>query len=312
MDQMNESINHENNTIFDDVFRTMVEKMPELVIPVVNEVFHTSYGRDTKIEQLRNEHHTKEGEVVTDSFLKIGECLYHIECQSWPDSTMTVRMIEYDFAAALDLIRKEENLYEMDFPESCVLYLRHNSKTPDTLKMKVNFPGNESIIYSVPIIKVQEYTKDEIFEKNLLMFLPFYLLRYEKQLKKMDENPEELKRLIAEYEDIRKKLEIICTEDERSALYTDLSRLIVRIADYLLAESPESKERMDDVMGGKVLELESERLIRESKEIGMEAGMEEKGIQVYLNMMKRGYPESEARVIAGLSDEQIAKLKDRK
>ena len=26
----------ENNTIFDDVFRTMLEKMPQLVIPVIN------------------------------------------------------------------------------------------------------------------------------------------------------------------------------------------------------------------------------------------------------------------------------------
>ena len=33
------------NTIFDDVFRTMFEKMPKLVIPVINEVFHTSYNR---------------------------------------------------------------------------------------------------------------------------------------------------------------------------------------------------------------------------------------------------------------------------
>lgn len=33
----------ENNTIFDDVFRTMLEKMPKLVIPVINEVFHKSY-----------------------------------------------------------------------------------------------------------------------------------------------------------------------------------------------------------------------------------------------------------------------------
>ena len=31
-----------NNTIFDDVFRTMVEKIPRLVIPLINEVFHTS------------------------------------------------------------------------------------------------------------------------------------------------------------------------------------------------------------------------------------------------------------------------------
>ena len=28
-----------NNTIFDDVFRTMIEKMPYLAVPLINEVF---------------------------------------------------------------------------------------------------------------------------------------------------------------------------------------------------------------------------------------------------------------------------------
>ena len=33
-----------NNTIFDDVFRTMIEKMPYLAVPLINEVFHTDYN----------------------------------------------------------------------------------------------------------------------------------------------------------------------------------------------------------------------------------------------------------------------------
>lgn len=40
-----------DNTIFDDVFRTMLEKMPELVIPLINEVFGTDYPKDTPIIQ---------------------------------------------------------------------------------------------------------------------------------------------------------------------------------------------------------------------------------------------------------------------
>ena len=50
---------HNDNTIFDDVFRTMLEKMPQLVIPVINEIFHTSYSEEEEIDQYRNEHHTK-------------------------------------------------------------------------------------------------------------------------------------------------------------------------------------------------------------------------------------------------------------
>ena len=50
-----------NNTIFDDVFRTMIEKMPYLAVPLINEVFHTSYPEDVKITQLRNEHQQEDG-----------------------------------------------------------------------------------------------------------------------------------------------------------------------------------------------------------------------------------------------------------
>lgn len=32
-----------DNTIFDDVFKTMIEKMPSLAVPLINEVFGTEY-----------------------------------------------------------------------------------------------------------------------------------------------------------------------------------------------------------------------------------------------------------------------------
>ena len=41
-----------DNTIFDDVFRTMMEKMTFLVVPLINDVFHTSYPADVEIVQL--------------------------------------------------------------------------------------------------------------------------------------------------------------------------------------------------------------------------------------------------------------------
>ena len=58
-----------NNTIFDDVFRTMIEKMPYLAVPLINEVFHTSYPEDVKITQLRNEHQKEDGERYYYRFL---------------------------------------------------------------------------------------------------------------------------------------------------------------------------------------------------------------------------------------------------
>ena len=50
-----------DNTIFDDVFRTMMEKMTFLVVPLINDVFHTSYPADVEIVQLRNEYQRVDG-----------------------------------------------------------------------------------------------------------------------------------------------------------------------------------------------------------------------------------------------------------
>lgn len=43
------------STIFDDVFRTETEKMPELTIPLINEAFGTNYPSNVEIIQGRNE-----------------------------------------------------------------------------------------------------------------------------------------------------------------------------------------------------------------------------------------------------------------
>ena len=71
----------ENSTIFDDVFQTIKEKMPELVIPLINEVFGTTYALDAPILRGENEHHTANGKIITDSYLIIGLRKYHLECQ---------------------------------------------------------------------------------------------------------------------------------------------------------------------------------------------------------------------------------------
>ena len=261
-----------NNTIFDDVFRTMVEKIPQLAIPLINEVFQTSYPENVEMVQLRNEHHQENGEIITDSCLRIGRKLYHIECQSVDDTTMAIRMIEYDFAIALDSARKYGRRYRMEFPKSCVLYLRSGKNTPDFLEVEVVFPDGKIQVYRILTVKLDEYTKDEIFEKNLLMFLPFYIMRYEKEIHKINQDPEKLQFLLDEYEDIRITLEKELTGTGRAELYTNLNKLIMKISDYICREEDVVRERLGETMGGKVLELESERLKAIGESIGEARG----------------------------------------
>ena len=117
-----------------------------------------------------------------------------------------------------------------------------------------------------------DYTKTSIFEKNLLMLLPFYIMRYEKKGHDLNENSELFQILLNEYEEIRVNLEKELSETGKSELYTDLTKLIVKISDYIFREKDEVRKGLGDVMGGKVLELESERLKAEGQAIGRAEG----------------------------------------
>ena len=264
-----------NNTIFDDVFRTMVEKMTYLVVPLINEVFHTSYPEDVKIVHLRNEHQLEDGELITDARLLIGDKVYHIECQSTDDTTMAIRMVEYDFAIALENGRRIGRKYYLEFPKSCVIYLRCTKNTPDFQEVEMKLPDGQVCEYRIPTVKVEHYTKDSIFEKNLLMLLPFYVMRYEDAADMIGKDAEKLQRLLNEYETIRINLEKDLSMVGRSELYADLNKLIIRISDYIFRKEENVRKGVDEVMGGKVLQLESERLREEGMAIGEARGKAE-------------------------------------
>lgn len=55
--------------------------MPEVQMKS-NEAFHTNYPENVPCKELKNEHYTKNGKVVTDALFEIQSHLYHIECQS--------------------------------------------------------------------------------------------------------------------------------------------------------------------------------------------------------------------------------------
>lgn len=258
-----------NNTIFDDVFRTLLEKMPELAVPLINEVFGTSYPEDIEIIQKRNEHQTKQGEIITDSHLLILDKVYHIECQSTHDSNMVIRMIEYDFSVSLESMEKAEGTYRMYFPHSCILYLR-GDQDRKLLSVEMIMPDGSVTEYKVPTIYVGHYTKDEILQKQLFFLLPFYIMRYEKKV--LDIAHPELQKMLEEYREIEKRLEEEFLEEGKEKVYRDLIELIIRIAGYILKDQEEARKGFGDVMGGKVLELKSDKLIQEGMRRGLMQG----------------------------------------
>ena len=77
--------------------------------------------------------------------------------------------------------------------------------------------------------------------------------------------------LLQEYDHIQKRLQSELL-DVHSGLHSDLIELIIRIYDHIFRDSEKVKKGIGDVMGGKILELTSEKLLAEGERRGIEKG----------------------------------------
>ena len=265
----------ENTQIFDNVFRTMVTKFPELVVPLVNEVFSTAYTVDDLRMDRRNEFfkdNRGDDEIITDSIFLIGDKLYHIECQSTNDRTMVIRMVQYDFQIAFESIEKDIIPPVIQLPQSCVLYIRKNDAIPAELHAILRAPDGQEMNYRVPTINVQDFTQDEIFEKDLLMFLPYYILRYEPRLDTIEKDSDQIRHLADDMQVLCERLLQEPLISRRAGMYNDLIALMQRVSDHVLRKQQTTMEEVEKVMGGQVLELPSDAIREEGRREGREEG----------------------------------------
>ena len=230
--------------IYDGAFRTILNDCRKLIIPVINEIFDEHYTGEEEIRFFPNEHFldqqdAADKERITDTnFQIIGRIAkkYHLECESsLPDGKITIRLFEYDAQIALDEGEVTEETLTVIFPNTAVMYLRAYKKTPDKMKYVIVTPGG-TVQYDVPIMKVQSYSLDEIFEKRLLMLIPFYIFSHEKSFSEYNNNEQKLEELKAEYRIILERLDdlekqgIIGAFDKRTIieLSSDVIREIAR------------------------------------------------------------------------------------
>lgn len=255
--------------IYDSIFRTLCEKNPELLIPLVNEFFGENFSLNENIQLLAGEHHVipdEYSEIITDSSIRINNRLYHIECQSNPDDEMIVRMIEYDFYIALEHVEKKNDGYLMHFPKSVVIYLRHTKNTPNELKMSIQFQNGEIAQYTVPIIKMGEITVKRIIEKEMYFLVPYYLLRYEKLV-----NKKEFNQMKTEYELLYKGLsEAYNNKKIDLEACNNIADMTNRLLEHVYPKNEVSREVQR--MGGEVLVTQYDITYEKGRKEGRKEG----------------------------------------
>ena len=162
------------------------------------------------------------------------------------------------------------------FPNTAVLYLRIYKKTPDKMKYVIVTPGG-MVQYDVPIMKVQEYSLDDIFEKGLLILIPFYLFSHEKSFPEYNSNEQKLAELKAEYQEILERLDEL---EQQGVIGAFDKRTIIELSGDVIKEIAQKYENVQkgvgDIMGGALIETSARRLKNEANK------------ETAIRMIKRG------------------------
>ena len=275
--------------IYDGAFRTILNDCRKLIIPVINEIFGETYIGEEEIQFFPNEHFIDQQdeadrERITDTnFTILGKIpkKYHIECESsLPDGKITIRLFEYDAQIALDEGEVTEETLTVTFPNTAVLYLRTYKKTPDKMKYVIITPGG-TVQYDIPIMKVQKYSLDDIFEKRLLMLIPFYIFSHENSFPEYNSNEQKLEKLKAEYQVILERLDGL---EQQGVIGAFDKRTIIELSGDVIKEIAQKYENVQkgvgDIMGGALIETSARRLKNEAEN--------ETKKQTALKLLKRG------------------------
>lgn len=174
---------------------------------------------------------------------------------------MTIRLFEYDAQIALDEGEVINEILTVTFPNTAVLYLRNYKKTPDKMRYVIKTPGG-TVEYDVLIMKVQEYTLEDIFSKGLLLLIPFYIFSHEKNFKVYNSNEQRLAELKAEYRSILERLDKL---EQEGIIGAFDKRTIIELSGDVIREIAQKYENVQkgvgDMMGGALIETEARRIL---------------------------------------------------
>ena len=314
-----DGVNSENitSTPYDDVFRTMLNDCSRFILPLLNEVFGENYdGTETIV--FANDYHYQnkqkgaEDKIITDASFKVIkgdiEKKYHLECQSTIDNSMVLRFFEYDSQIALDDAtiekivgddggKKSDGVLTVTFPHSAVLYLRSNKNTGDVMTIRFVTPGGE-LKYDIPIIRMQSYSLEDIWEKEIYLLIPFYIFTHEANFPKYNEDENLLQGLVNEFKEICIKMEELTQQGKM----TELERRIIielskKVIDNIARKYERIRKGVDGIMGGKVIETEAKKMYNKGILIGEENGRNESLKEQIKKKLAKG------KAIAQIADE---------
>ena len=329
-----------STTPYDDAWRTLTTSAPQLLVPMVNEVFGERFTEKAVVALKQNEHlfFATDGSTakrITDSNFSILEQdlldglpgdgfdiiegprrkHYLFECESKPVSpAILVRMVEYAVKTGMENASSDRAKLRVYIPQTAILSLRSTSSTPSKMELEIVME-NGSGCSTVRMMKLSDYSSDAIFEKKLYLLIPFLLFNYEKRFGQIEGNDAQYHALMDEIRSIYERVDgLIPAEDDGSSLidvYVSkaLRAMTHTVVNRLAENYPNIKEGVNAVVGGNIIEFEALKIkregIREGRQEGIREGTADAFNAVAERMINAGKAGDEIRMFTNLGRQDI-------
>lgn len=167
---------------YDNTFKTLKAKHKRLFISCINDAFGKDYPLNSIVTILSSEGYFVDTqsdnnpdiiERNTDFLIKIENDYYLLECQSYDDESMALRIAEYSFLAARQNAHWNQEKAVIEFPHYSVIYLKNTKSTPKKTTIRYEMPDGRFIEHIEDNIFLEDITKEEIVEKNYSLIYRF-------------------------------------------------------------------------------------------------------------------------------------------
>ena len=202
-----------------------------------------------------------------------------MECQSYDDGSMAIRIAEYAFIVARQFASWDIGHATIPMPRFSIIYVKRTKRTPKTTTITFTFPDGRTVDYKSDNVILEDFTKEKVVEKRLFPYIPFYIARYENEITSegnIENVIEELTYFKEEMIRFHQAGEL--SDDELIDLKGFVNTIITHITN-----GNKNEERLVNIMGGTVIETESERLMcmgaaKMVVELGQEYGLDDEMI----------------------------------
>lgn len=196
---------------------------PKELVKFVNSVMSTNHDPEVAVvSQLKAEHiksnRVADGKnkmtydkVIADMLFSIDGTVYNIEFQTIHDNAILCRIAEYQLSAMIDMVKSTgfANEYEgeLPLPRMTIVQLEKSNNVPDYYKLWfVNKETNQKILQEFPIVKIWEYTIDQLSQNGMHLLLPFKIIDIRKNIKGKDMDEDTTARFLEMIAEIDSKI----------------------------------------------------------------------------------------------------------